>query len=388
MSQGVFKDISKLSFDYVPEKLPHRERQLHRLEMLFSPVIDNNYSQNAVLVGSVGTGKTVTSKRFCTELALRAGRQGKLIEWTIVNCRQRNSETATLLKLINYFDQNFPDRGFSAQELRRVLRKHIEKRQGHIIFIIDEADALLRANAGDLIYFLSRLSEESDSLRNKLSIILISQRHVLDMLDPAALSTFKRSNIIEFTKYTTEELYDILMARAEMALVAGSYSDEVIEAIAEAASEWGDARFAIELLEKSGMLANERGASSISVEDVRGAKAATYAYVTEEKILGLSKEQMLIMLSAARVLRNKAFAETAEIEKGYRVACEEFDEKPRARTQFYAHIKELAGLGLLEIRQKKGSVAGMANIITMPDVPADVMVSQLEKILEKGGNEV
>ncbi len=381
MPSGVFRDISKLSFDYVPEKLLHREEQWRRLEVMFDPVAQGGYSQNVLLVGSIGTGKTVTSKRFCTELAFNARRHGRSIEWTIVNCRQRNSEASTLLKMINYFDPNFPDRGFSSQELRKVLRKHIEKRGDHCIFVLDEVDALFRSGASDLVYFLSRLPEESDTLKNKVSLILISQRHVFDMLDMSALSTFKRTNVIEFGKYTKEQLFDIISARAELALVSGTYDDEILDLIADIASEWGDARFAIEMLEKSGMLANERLGEGITTEDVRGAKAATYAFVTEERVAGLNQDQMLILLATARMLRNKAYAETSEVEKSYRIACEEHDVKPRAHTQFYSHVKDLAGLGLLDIRSKKGSVAGMTNMITMLDIPADVMSQQIEQLL-------
>lgn len=382
MSSGVFRDITKLSFDYVPETLLHREEQWRKLEVMFEPVVQGGYSQNVLLVGSIGTGKTVTSRRFCTELSLRARKSGRSIEWTIVNCRQRNSEASTLLKMISYFDANFPDRGFSAQELRKVLRRHIEKRGAHCVFVLDEVDALFRSGASDLIYFLSRLPEESDTLRNRVSLMLISQRHVFDMLDMSALSTFKRTNIIEFGKYTKQQLFDIVSARADLALVSGSYDDGILDMIAEIASEWGDARFAIEMLEKSGMLANERTGDRISTEDVRAAKAATHAFVTEERVAGLNRDQMLILLATARMLRNKAYTETSEVEKGYRIACEEYDTKPRAHTQFYSHVKELAGLGLLDIRSKKGSVAGMTNMITMLDVPADVMVQQLEQMLK------
>ena len=381
MSSGVFRDITKLSFDYVPEKLLHREEQWRKLEVMFEPVTQGGYSQNALIVGSIGTGKTVTSKRFCTELSMSARKAGKSIEWTIVNCRQRNSEASTLLKMINYFDPNFPDRGFSAQELRKVLRKHIEKRGGHCIFVLDEVDALFRSGASDLVYFLSRLPEESDTLKNKVSLILISQRHVFDLLDKSALSTFKRTNIIEFGKYTKEQLFDIISARADLAFVSGSYDDEILDMIADIASEWGDARFAIEMLEKSGMIANERSGEKIYTEDVRAAKAATYAFVTEERVAGLNRDQMLILLATARMLRNKAYTETSEVEKSYRIACEEHATKPRAHTQFYSHVKELAGLGLLDIRSKRGSVAGMTNMITMLDVPADIMVQQIERML-------
>ncbi len=385
MASGVFRDISKLSFDYVPEKLLHREEQWRRLEVMFEPVSQGGYSQNVLLVGSIGTGKTVTSKRFCTELAFKARKSGRSIDWTIVNCRQRNSEASTLLKMINYFDPNFPDRGFSSQELRKVLRKHIEKRAGHCVFVLDEVDALFRSGASDLVYFLSRLPEESDTLKNKVSLILISQRHVFDMLDMSALSTFKRTNVVEFGKYTKEQLFDIISARAELALLSGSYDDDILDLIADIASEWGDARFAIEMLEKSGMLANERMGDRIGTEDVRAAKAATYAFVTEERVAGLNRDQLLILLATARLLRNRAYTETSEVEKSYRIVCEEHDTKPRAHTQFYSHVKELSGQGLLDIKAKKGSVAGMTNMITMLDVPADVMVQQVERLLNEGG---
>ena len=63
----LFKDESKLSFDYVPEKLVHRDKQLDKLWMIFRPVLEGAMSQTAFLIGNVGTGKTATSKRFCIE---------------------------------------------------------------------------------------------------------------------------------------------------------------------------------------------------------------------------------------------------------------------------------------------------------------------------------
>ncbi len=384
MPAGVFKDIGKLSFDYVPDRLPHREEQLHRLQVMFGPVEEGEYSQNAQLVGSIGTGKTVTSRSFCSDISYRAAKSGRKIEWTIVNCRQRNSEISTLLKLINYFDPKFPDRGFSSQELRKVLRRHIEKREAHCIFVLDEVDALIRSGASDLVYFLSRLAEESDMLKHRVSLIVISQRHIFEMLDMSAMSTFKRTNVIEFGKYTRKQLFDIVAARAELALVSGAADEELLDLIAESASEWGDARFALELLENAGMLANERMSPKIGAEDVRTAKAATYSFVTEEKVSGLSRQQMVILLAASRLLRTRAYAETSEVESAYRIACEEHGERARGHTQFYSRVRELEGLGLIDIRSKKGRTSGVTGMITLLDIPADIMVSRLEEMLSSG----
>ncbi len=381
MPSGVFKDIGKLSFDYIPDKLPHREEQMRRLQVMFEPVQEGGYSQNVLLVGSIGTGKTVTSKSFCSDLSLRTAKAGRKIEWTIVNCRQRNSEVSTLLKLINYFDPNFPDRGFSSQELRKVLRRHIEKKQAHCVFVLDEVDALIRSGASDLVYYLSRLPEESDTLKHRISLILISQRHLFELLDMSAMSTFKRTNVIEFGKYTVKQLRDIVSARAELALVSGAVDDELLDMIAESAGEWGDARFALELLENSGMLANERMSQKIGIEDVRAAKASTYSFVTEEKVSSLSRQQMLVLLSASRLLRTRAYAETTEVENIYRIVCEEYSEKPRGHTQFYSHMKELVGLGLIDLRSKKRGASGVTGMITLLDIPADILVMRLEEML-------
>ena len=64
-SSSVIKDLHALDFDYVPEELPHRTEQLRRLAQMFKPLL-NDVSQNAVVRGPVGTGKTVTIKKFCS----------------------------------------------------------------------------------------------------------------------------------------------------------------------------------------------------------------------------------------------------------------------------------------------------------------------------------
>lgn len=68
VGKSVFKDQRTLSFDYVPQKLVHREAQMKKLIMLYRPVVESNFTQNVVLTGSVGTGKTATAKRFCMDL--------------------------------------------------------------------------------------------------------------------------------------------------------------------------------------------------------------------------------------------------------------------------------------------------------------------------------
>jgi cell division control protein 6 len=377
----VLKDPAKLSFDYVPERLVHRDRQMERLWMLFRPVLESSVSQTAFLIGNVGTGKTATSKRFCLDLVKQGRTEGKAIDFIVVNCRQRSTESAVLLRLVNYFDERFPDRGFSTAEMLRTLHKHLEKERLHLVVVLDEADVLLRKGAGDLIYHLSRFDEEKVGGRASMSLIMISQKYLLDMLDPASRSTFRRANVITFDKYSAPELRDIVADRVQLAFFPGAVPDSSIDLIADASAEMGDARFAIEILEKAGMMAEEEGSPQVTPENVRAAKALTYNVVTGTKVEELDVQRKLVLLAVARASRDQAYVTTREVEGAYKIAAEEYGERARGHTQFWAYLQQLANEGLVETKVTGDPSGGRTTFISVPDMPVKVLREMLEKML-------
>ena len=384
--RSVFENRQALSFDFVPPKLMHRENQLKRLATLFRPVIESNCSQTAFLFGLVGTGKTVTAKRFCLDLKDFAQKSNKAIDFVIVNCRQRNSEAAVMLHIINHFQPNFPDRGFSITEMIEILRKDLEKRKLHLLIVLDEADVLLRKSGSDIIYRLSRFAEEGMEGRQMISLMLISQRDIFNLLDAASLSTFKRSNTVEFGKYGVDELEDITKQRVEIALHDGVIEDDSVRLIADASAEFGDARFAIEILEKSGMLADEEHSEMITPEHIRAAKAEAVSSITESKLVSLDTHLKIVLLAISRRLKKEAYTTTGAAEEAYKIACEEFDEKPRAHTAFWGYLKDLDDLGLISARKSGEGVSGKTSIITIPDMPVKILEEKLTQLI--GDDEV
>lgn len=382
IGKSVFKDQRTLSFDYVPQKLVHREAQMKKLAMLYRPVVESNSSQNAVLTGSVGTGKTATAKRFCMDLKDHAEKQQKAVDWVLVNCRQRNSESSVVLHIVNHFQPNFPDRGFSITEMLRILRKDLEKRKMHLVIVLDEADMLLKKAGSDIIYKLTRFGEEKVESKELVSLMLISQKNVFEMLDASSASTFKRTNIIEFGRYSVEELKDIVSQRADLALHEEAINKDSVDLVAEVSSEWGDARFAIEILEKAGMLADEENAGKISVEHVRAAKAEAYSSITESKLVGLDTHQKLALLGIARASRGKAYITTGVAESAYKVACEEYDEKHRAHTAFWGLMKDLDMLGVVSAKKSGPGISGKTTVITLLDIPAKVLEERVRQMLD------
>lgn len=380
--KSVFKNYKALDFDFVPKELPHRDLQLKRLFTIFGPIVDSNISQNAFITGPTGTGKTVLSKKFCMDFQDLARKGGKNVQFVLVNCRQRNSENSVMLRILTHFQPYFPDRGFSITEMMESLRKELEKEKAHLIVVLDEVDVLLKkAKSSDIIYHFSRFNEEGIEAKKLLSLILVSQKNVMDMLDSPSLSTFKRGNIVKLGKYSRDELMAIVEQRIELAFHPDAVDLGVNELISDIASEWGDARYAIELLEKSGMLADENKEQLVSPENVRAAKAETYSTITESKLADLDKNRKLILIAISRSLKKKVYATTGDAEKMYALVCEEFDEKKLGHTQFWKYLKELDDIGIIQAKKSSKGLVGTTTLISLPDIPAKVLEEKLTEMI-------
>lgn len=381
-SSSVIKDLHALDFDFVPEELPHRTEQLRKLAQMFKPLL-SGVSQNAVVRGPVGTGKTVVTKKFCNSLVRIARKQAKIIEYVHINCRKRSTDSMVLIGVLNHFDKRFPDRGFSVQEMLQILHKQLKRREAQLLLVLDEADALLKKSGSDLLYNLTRFTDETMKADNPVSIIMVSQKDVLSDLDSSALSTFKRSNTIILDKYARDEIYDILDQRVELAFHLSTVSQDSIDLIADIACEWGDARFAIELLWKAGMYADEKHVQLVVPEHVRAAKAETYSVVTETKLKNLERHHLLTLLSIAKRLQKdgSAYAITSEVEKTYAITCEEYSETPRAHTMFWNYLKEIENAGFISIKLSGKGHLGTTQLISLPDIPAEVLRDKLEGFL-------
>lgn len=383
MSSSVIKNLNTLDFDYVPEELIHRDEQLRFLAQMFKPLL-SHVAQNAIIKGPVGTGKTAMAKQFCSKLVNLARKQGKIIEYVHINCRKRSSDAMALLGILNHFDPRFPDRGFSVQEMLEVLRKQLQKREAQLFVVLDEVDALVKKSGSNLIYDFTRFSDESSMEKIPISLLLISQKDVIPMLDLSTLSTFKRSNVLALNKYTRDELYNIIRQRVDLAFHTGTVNDDCIDLLADISSEWGDARFAIELLWKSGIAADHQHVDMVIPEHVRAAKAETYSVVTETKLRNLERHQLLALYSIAKRLKKDktAYVNTGDAEKTYAISCEEYNEKPRTHTMFWYYLKQIEGAGFINIKPSGKGQLGTTQLISLPDIPAEIVSDKVEELLK------
>jgi cell division control protein 6 len=381
--QTVFRDRPVLDFDWVPDQLPHRDEQLRMLTGYFRPVLEASAAQNVYVTGRVGTGKTAVSRKFAGELRKAVQDRGGRLDVQYVNCRSNAADALVLTHVLTSLDERYPAKGFSTNEMLRDLRRKLSARQSNLLLILDEADALLQKAGSDLVYQFTRFGQ-GEAKAPRVNLLLVSMRDDLLMqMDEAARSTFKRSNVLRLEPYTAEQLADILADRVRRGFVAGTVTDDVVELIADIAAEEGDARYAIELLEHAGRLADSEQSEWVQAEHVRAAKANTRSFVTESKLRPLPRHQLFVLVALSRRLRRtgNSYAVTGEVEDVYRIVAEEHAETARGHTQFWKYLKELEGAGWIRIKKSMGGTEGKTQRISLPDVPAKVLLDKLTAVL-------
>ncbi|MBQ3735872.1 MAG: AAA family ATPase [Candidatus Methanomethylophilaceae archaeon] len=378
----IIKDASKLTFDYVPVELINRDAEMETLEMIMRPVVDTAASETAFVAGNIGSGKTATVKRFCMDMLDYCGRHNVPFGYILINCRQKTTDASILVQLIRYFDRDFPDKGFSPADMLLVLRKHIVKSGKRMLIVLDEVDSLIKRGSTDLIYQITRFSDD-DYNKVSLSLILISQEYVLNKIDKASLSTFKSANTIRFRKYNKEDLVAITASRAKLALVDGTFDDEIIDFIADIAADTGDARVAIDLLDKSARFAENGSAGAIMAEDVRSAKNLMYNLVSASNLRQFGMNKLLVLLAVSRCIKNKTYVSQKAVENTYAVVCEEYETPAKGHTQFWSYIIAMEKEGFIKtFKQFDHAEGAIVKYISLPDIPASTLSRIIERIIE------
>jgi len=377
-----------LDFDFVPEELVGREDIQRELASKFSNVATPEGAARAVITGPVGSGKTVLAKTFCRDLQrhLSGKRELKVAH---INCRNASTSMRVAQRILHQFDPGHPDRGLSLGEMLLSLRKMLRRTSTHLIVVLDEVDHMLRRSGDELLYQLLRIDEDQEGT-GTLSLMLISQEQVLDVLETAVLSKFGQSNHLRIQPYTVEGLEAIARQRAEMALVPGTWSDATVRLLAERAAGSGDARRVIEYLssaaERCEFRQDGHTEQVITVDDIH-AMSDTVAVDTQtrlEVVDDLPAQGMLVLLAMCRRLRTEESMTMGDVERLYTVVCEEYDQKPKSHTTLWKYAKQIEREGVISTRVATvPGGRGRTTHLSMPHfLPADI-ASRLELLLPK-----
>ena len=383
----IFIDESKLSIDYVPNVLPHREEHLIKLGAMFRSFINNpgTICQKVLLVGPVGTGKTVVAKYFGREVEKFSRKRGIGIRYAHVNCHKDRTLFLIMKRVSEILNLHVPRRGFSSRELMNIIWSTLENRNEYLLLTIDEADYLIDTSGNEAIYDLTRVSDEFISNEIRFSyIFILRDSSKLTLLSEEVRSSLLH-NIIRFNPYTSKEIFDILYSRVykEKAIYPEAIDDDVLQLISELVGVdkggKGDARQALEILWRAGKYAESENLSYITLEHVRKAYSDIYPQFSEDLLEHLKKHELLLLLAITRTLKMTNANEVAlgEVEQEYRSICGEFNERPRGHTKVWEYVQTLKNIGIINARISGPGRRGKTTLISIPSVSLE----RLEKAI-------
>jgi cell division control protein 6 len=387
--QTVFKDETKLDISYVPYRLPHRDSELRLLTEFFSFMLQSpgKMAQRVLITGDVGTGKTVLSQRFGADIIREANKHAINLRCVHVNCREYHGNLFLILyHVVSTFHPNFPRRGYSAEELLRILMQILDEENVYVILTLDEFDSLVLKEGSEAVYKLTRLQEIRQNKPQRLSLVcILRDLKAIEKLDASTRSTLQ-SNIVGLESYSRQQLCDILSDRVSLAFKPMTVPEDTLSLIAElAASEGGNARFGIELLWRAGKYANAEEKGTVSPELVRKAVSSIVPAMRKSDLSFLGLHEKLFLVGVARFLKEsqKACASLAEAERAYAIVCEEFSAQPHSHTQLWKYLHNLSVAGIVKTEVSSTGSRGRSTLIYLPRIPVEELEKELTAMLER-----
>ncbi len=366
----VFINKQALSPHFVPEALPYREGELRKMMEAIAPVLQGQKAKNLFLYGKTGTGKSSCTKYVIQKLDEEKNEKVKAI---YMNCRVYDSRYKVLQKVITAFHPEFARTGYSFAVLYEKLLDWLEEDGKQLIVVLDEIDMV--KDLDNLIYTLTRAND--DLRKGNIAVLGVSNKvDFKQRLDTRSRSSLCEEELV-FQPYNAEQLKGILKVRGEQAFAAGAVQESAVNlASAIAASENGDARYALLLLLRAGELCDQEKQDAVTdklVEDSRKAAEEEKAF---EVIGTLPEHQQLLLYALATLASDAAYKRlvedngdklyfSGEVYERYNAVAKKLGKIPRTMRWYREYLKELEALGLVQGVQSGKGVRGHTTLLKL-----------------------
>ncbi len=358
-----------LSASYKPDNPSHRDDQITQLVNYFMPCLRNESPANLLVYGKTGTGKTLITRHVASKIVAKSAGGAFVPPHIIyVNVKMCNTKYRIIAKMCEDLGLDVPKTGLATDQVLETLKSLLKRDHRNLVAIIDEIDLLVKSREkDDLLYLLTRLSEEEPSVR--VSIIGISNDlRFKTFLGIRVLSSLNAKEIV-FPPYTTAELEAILMERAELAFNETAYDRTIISTVANlAAREDGDARKAIALLLKTAEIAEQRGAQFIDADHVLVARDSVEFDATDNFLKTLPDQFKLVIIGISNVQAyNKCAVNTGSLLGIYHELMRQADEFTTTigDRRLLQILKELRDHGVIDLHVISNGRHGRYSVSSM-----------------------
>jgi len=348
--RSLIKNRKTLTIDYVPERLPFRDKESTTIAQTLSVILRGGRPSNLLIFGKPGTGKTAVVKNVIERLRNKANDLSIQITVPFVNGKTANTPYKILYEIAEKMGINKEEKrlqvhftGLSMGEATDRILDHIIRKNLNVMLIIDEIDSLVDNNGDDVLYNFTRANERI--LSNQfISLIGISNSLTFkDKLDPRVRSSLSEEELV-FNPYTIEQLKQILIDRSELAFNNGAISIATINLCAAMAGrETGDARKAIDLLRVAAEIAEREASTTVDESYIRSAQQKIDSDTSYEILRNSTTHTKIVILA----IINCKNGNTGEVYDVYTYLCSQLEQEPLTQRRITQIISELDQLGLV-----------------------------------------
>lgn len=411
----IFKDPAKLSPHYIPEELPHREKESNEIATLLSPALRNEKPHNIFIYGKPGTGKTCVVKYVARKLDLASKEINKNktnsgnVGITYINCRtSASSEYQVMLrvlespfltdeKIINTLQGKKID-GLPIDRLYNFLIDVVKANKINLILILDEIDIIRKLSEKDnLMYKLIRINDgvcAGGNLDGSVSIIGITNDLTFkEKLDGRTKSTLTEKYLV-FKPYNADQLTTILDQRVPLAFTKDAVEPAAVRLCAAyvARDEEGDARYALRVLRDAGEIAENENRNIATTKDVEKAYSQVESNIIFEVISSLPLHLQIALYAISEAISSGVYKKlsdfpsdvlfSGEAYASYENICKKYKEKPRTMRWFREYLNDLEKMGLITLQEAGRGFRGNTTIIRLGYTASEIK-EDIRKLIEK-----
>jgi len=217
----------------------------------------------------------------------------------------------------------------------------------YVVVVLDEVDRI--GTRDELLYEIprSRANGRVDSVTP--SVIGISNDIAYKESIKSKTDSSLRLKEITFKKYNVEELQEIITQRAELAFKSGAYDEAIIGFTAAIARKnGGDARYAIDLLQKAGVKAKQLEDTVVTETHINLADEEKRRDRVYEVVEDLNEHEKLLLAAIVyHNIHNETPISRTDLYPTYNQFANQLLDSANVSRRVADYLKEMSQLGLL-----------------------------------------